>query len=114
MALIYWGIKTFFSNFSINNWSSWSIIFSTVNAELLKLDIEGSEGKIFQDIGEKFGMIENSIMEYHYQSNDSENKLSEILKIIENHNHEYHISAIDKSTEIKSVSCYMIKTMRVQ
>ncbi len=88
-------------------------VFINKKVDLLKLDIEGSEGKVFQEIGDKFGMIENSIMEYHYQSNNSENKLSEILKIIENQNHEYHISAIDKSTEIKSVNCYMIKSKRV-
>ncbi len=88
--------------------------FIEQKVDLLKIDIEGSEGKVLKEIGGKFSMIQNTIMEYHYQSDNSENKLSDILKIIENNNHEYHLSAIDKSDEIKSVNCYMLKSKHVE
>jgi FkbM family methyltransferase len=87
--------------------------FIDQKVDLLKIDIEGSEGKVLKEIGNKFNMVQNVIMEYHYQSDNSENKLSDILKVIENNDHEYHISAIDKSTEIKSVNCYMIKSRKI-
>jgi len=72
-----------------------------------------SEGKVFQEIGEKFQMVENAIMEYHYQSSNSENKLSDIIRLIEEQKHEHYITSIDKTTDVKSTSCYMIKTKRI-
>ena len=88
--------------------------FIEEKVDLLKIDIEGSEGKVLKEIDKKFSLIENSIMEYHYQSDNSENKLSGILQIIENNNHEYVISKIDKSQDIKSNNCYMIKSKLVE
>lgn len=84
--------------------------FVDKDVDLLKMDIEGSEGKVLKEISSQFKKIKNLIMEYHYQSDNSDNTLSDILTIIEENDHEYHLQAIDKSTEVKSTSCYMVKT----
>lgn len=84
--------------------------FVDKDVDLLKMDIEGSEGKVLQEINSRFKKVRNLIMEYHYQSENSDNKLSDILTIIEENNHEYHLQAIDKTAEVRSTSCYMVKT----
>ncbi|NQV93133.1 FkbM family methyltransferase [Candidatus Kaiserbacteria bacterium] len=55
-----------------------------ISVDLLKLDVEGSEGMILRDLSDKgkFGAIKRVIAEYHYRASDK-NKLSSIIEILE-------------------------------
>ena len=59
--------------------------------DLLKIDIEGSESRVIQEISGSFYKIKNMIKEYHYIP--SKNPLSSILSILEKNNHHYTISS---------------------
>ena len=53
--------------------------------DFLKIDIEGSEGKVFEDM-EKTGLIkkvDHLSLEYHYDEAIEYNKLSDIIRILE-------------------------------
>ncbi len=65
--------------------------------ELLKMDIEGAESVVFENIQERIAKVENIIMEYHYLQ--SKNSLAKILQILENNSFFYRIIGIDDSTE---------------
>ena len=54
--------------------------------DLLKLDIEGSETEIIQEIESKLGLVQKIILEFHVNSYNPENKLSSILKILHRNN----------------------------
>ena len=56
--------------------------------DFLKIDIEGSEWKVFHDL-EKSGMIKNIerfSLEYHYDFFSKENSLAKIISILEKNN----------------------------
>ncbi len=63
--------------------------------DFLKIDIEGSEGKVFQDIEKNklLDTIDRISLEYHYDPEIGQNKLSEILRIFEWANMETIINA---------------------
>lgn len=63
--------------------------------EYIKMDIEGSEGSVFESFdNENFlNIVKNICLEYHYDTNISSNKLSNILNILEKNNFEYTISS---------------------
>lgn len=52
--------------------------------DLLKLDVEGSEGMILKDLSDKDKLkyIKRTVAEYHYRASDK-NKLSNIIEILE-------------------------------
>lgn len=58
--------------------------------DFLKMDIEGAEGAVFEDLNNKnkFEMIDKMIIEYHYSDS---NKLSKVIKILEENNYNYQI-----------------------
>ncbi|NDK08118.1 FkbM family methyltransferase [Candidatus Gracilibacteria bacterium] len=81
-------------NFSnINNYKVEVVKLSDIGLKhinLLKIDIEGSEGKVFKDIDKSFiNNIDRIILEYHYDEKISDNKLSDIISVLENNN--FHI-----------------------
>lgn len=55
--------------------------------DLLKIDVEGAESKIFMDLEKsgKFKLIKNIIFEYHY-THTNQNHLGEVLVMLERHN----------------------------
>lgn len=67
--------------------------YITENVELLKLDIEGAETKVIKNLNQKnkLGLINQIIMEYHYPS--EKNKLSKMLKTLEENKFHYHIKS---------------------
>ena len=87
--------------------------FIDKKVDLLKLDIEGSEGSVFKDLKDRFNLIQNCILEYHYQFENPENALSDILEVLEENRHAYRVLAIESSKEVKNVSGYIIKSKKV-
>lgn len=59
--------------------------------DLLKLNIEGMEGEVIQEIENKISMIKNIIIEYHCFSNTDQN-LSNILDIFNNNGFKYVVT----------------------
>jgi FkbM family methyltransferase len=87
--------------------------FIDKQVDLLKLDIEGSEGGVFNEIRDKFHQINHAIMEYHYHFRDDKNLLSDIISTMEKNDHAYTISLIAKTDEVKRVNGYMIKSTKM-
>ncbi|TSC88400.1 MAG: FkbM family methyltransferase [Microgenomates group bacterium Gr01-1014_16] len=54
--------------------------------DLLKLDIEGAETEVVQEIEPKLKLVKNIILEFHASPYNPENKLSTILKILQRNN----------------------------
>ena len=79
--------------------------------DLLKIDIEGSEGKVFLDINDKLHLVEEIIMEYH-QFNYC-NPLSLILRALETGKHLYNIEGAG-ARSVVDVYSLIIKTKRIK
>ncbi len=64
--------------------------------DLLKLDVEGSENRVLRDLSKnkKLQFISELIIEYHHFSEKEDNKLSEILKILECSSFKYNLRAV--------------------
>lgn len=88
--------------------------FIDKQVDLLKLDIEGSEGGVFNEISDKFHLINHSVMEYHYHFRDDENRLSDIISTLEKNDHAYTISLLAKTDEVKRVNGYMINSRKME
>lgn len=54
--------------------------------DLLKLDIEGAETEVIQEIEPKLKLVKNIILEFHASISNPENKLSLILSILHKNN----------------------------
>ena len=87
--------------------------FINKKVNLLKLDVEGSEGQIIREVNENFSKVENSIMEFHYHTDNPDNSLADILKVMESNNHMYYLSPIGRSTEVRNTSGYIIKSKKI-
>jgi FkbM family methyltransferase len=61
--------------------------------DLLKIDIEGAEYEVIKDCKNSLNNVENIFIEYH-SWNNSPQKLSEILAILEQNNFRYFINGI--------------------
>lgn len=59
--------------------------------DILKIDIEGSESRVFLDLEGKLDLVSNIVMEYHYHFTYSGNELSGILRALEGGSHVYTI-----------------------
>ena len=82
------------SQATFDNVNSYQVPVTTLSSEnydhldFLKIDIEGSEGKVFQDM-EKTGLIkrvDHLSLEYHYDEALEHNNLSDIMRILEDNN----------------------------
>jgi FkbM family methyltransferase len=62
--------------------------------DLLKIDVEGAEGKIIKDLKHHDALktIEKFSLEYHYGTESKENELSEILSALEQNNFDFVIN----------------------
>lgn len=89
------------SQVNFKNINSYKVKVSTLSSknyeyiDFLKIDIEGAEGKLFQDLDEtdfikKVGRIS---LEYHYDEGISHNVLSSIISILERNNMHIIINA---------------------
>ncbi len=63
--------------------------------DFLKIDIEGAEYEVLIDCSESLGNVKNVFIEYH-SWNNSPQRLSEILKVLETNNFRYYIEDINK------------------
>lgn len=58
--------------------------------DILKIDTEGSEGKIIEDLSELLGNIDIVLLEYHYNREIAkENSLKKIIEIFKKNNFQY-------------------------
>jgi len=62
--------------------------YITEEIDLLKMDIEGGEGDVFQELEEsgKLRHIKQMVFEYHANESNTENKLTDILSTLERNN----------------------------
>jgi FkbM family methyltransferase len=65
--------------------------------DFLKIDIEGEEVKVLQEIQSKLYFVENIFIEYHSFLNQ-EQELSIILKLLEKNGFRYHLESETKNT----------------
>lgn len=72
--------------------------------DLLKLDIEGMEGDVLNEIGHKLNLIKNITLEYHRTENNKTNNIQNILFILDKFSFTYKITEkkIFYSKEISS------------
>ncbi len=83
-----------------------AFVDSTVH--LLKLDVEGSEGEIIRELDDRFGKVQNCIMEFHYVTGNTDNSLADILKVMEKNDHLYFLSPVGRSKRINFKSGYIL------
>lgn len=62
--------------------------------DFLKMDIEGSEESVIAELASrgKLGLINEMVLEYHHHINPEEDRLSRMLKILEDHGFGYQIT----------------------
>jgi hypothetical protein len=62
--------------------------------DLLKLDVEGAEHQVFQDLDEsgKLKLIKNMIIEYHHNMGKDDDNLSHILGTLERNGFGYQLA----------------------
>jgi len=64
--------------------------------DFLKLNIEGMEGIVLKDIEPKLYLVKKLRIEYHGSSTNSENKLEEVLSLLEQHGFRYVLEQYSK------------------
>ena len=69
--------------------------FIVEEIDLLKMDIEGSERAVMKELSDanKLRFIKQIVLEYHHHLNPSEDRLSEVLRILEENGFGYQISS---------------------
>lgn len=83
--------------------------------DFLKLDVEGAEHGVIKDLVEsgKLGFIRQMIMEYHHHANPKEERLGEMLAILEKHGFGYQLiagaSLPFRAEELQDVIIYAYK-----
>ena len=65
--------------------------FINKKVDLLKLDVEGIEGRVLEEIEDKLFLVKEIIVEFHKNKIDSENKLENILLIFDKNGFKYTI-----------------------
>ena len=65
--------------------------------DFLAMDIEGSEGKVFEELkkSKKISLIKKMLIEYHHNINKA--KLSDFLRILEINGFDYRLSSVSES-----------------
>jgi hypothetical protein len=69
--------------------------FISEEIDMLKLDVEGAETSVLQDLAEtvRLQMVRQMHLEYHHHIDDKEDKLSSMLGMLEDHGFGYQIGA---------------------
>jgi len=68
-----------------------------IRIDMLKVDIEGSEYEVLNDCKDSLSCVKNIFIEYHSWNNNNQ-RLSEILSILENNGFRYYIENVTKRT----------------
>jgi len=63
--------------------------------DMLKIDIEGAEYEVLKDCKDSLGNVQNLFVEYH-SWNNSNQKLSEILEVLEHNGFRYYVESLTK------------------
>ena len=69
-------------------------IKKTEPVDMLKMDIEGAELEVLKDCGESLRKVKNIFVEFHSFVSDKQ-KLSEVLKLLEENGFRYYIKSVD-------------------
>jgi len=80
-----------------------STYISAKNIDLVKLNIEGAEGKVLKEAENKLSKVKEIIMEFHGSSVNKSNKLEEILNILKKNSFLYKIKQKGKEIKINQV-----------
>ena len=59
--------------------------------DLIKIDVEGAEGVIFQEIQNNLEKVKNIVFEFHQRAYSEQNRISDILKVLEDNNFQVRI-----------------------
>jgi FkbM family methyltransferase len=76
--------------------------FVVKEVDLLKMDIEGSEGEVIQELSDanKLRSIKQILVEYHHHLKPDEDRLSQFLRVLEQNGFGYQVSS-EASTPFK-------------
>jgi FkbM family methyltransferase len=79
--------------------------FITKDIDFMKLDIEGAEGRVLEDLHKtkKIKHIKEMLVEYHFSNKNPNNTLAEVLNILEKNGFQYRIKADTKTPYFKEV-----------
>lgn len=81
--------------------------FIDKQCDFIKLDIEGAEYAVLNDIKKKLNIVNNIFIEYHGEANATSNDLVNITSILVKHGFKFHVSkafGTDKYTKISPFS----------
>lgn len=72
--------------------------YITKQIDFLKLDVEGAESEVLQELAdqEKLAYIKKMVVEYHYSKKNPKNKISKILNILEGNKFQVIINSEQK------------------
>lgn len=79
--------------------------------DLIKLDVEGMEGRVLKEVESKLGLVKEIMMEFHGSSKNPQNNIEEILAILDNNSFDYTIKQgirFIKATQIKKKNLYWL------
>jgi FkbM family methyltransferase len=67
--------------------------YITEEIDFLKLDIEGTELQVIEEIEDYLESINRMFIEFHYTYGDTENRLAPLLDILDRHNYVYLLAS---------------------
>jgi FkbM family methyltransferase len=81
--------------------------FISSPVDLLKLDVEGSEFDVLEDLvsSRKIALIRSMVIEYHHKIRNAPSKLASFLRILEAEGYEYQISAVGCNPIVGNGEC---------
>jgi len=74
------------------------------DADFLKLDIEGAEYAVLAEVGDRLRLVRNMFVEFHLTRGDGNNKLPEMLRLLEDAGFNYLITSTAFSRKTASVA----------
>lgn len=72
------------------------VLLNSGEVDMLKIDIEGAELEVLEDCQDSLGAVKNLFVEYH-SFNDKDQKLSDILSILERNYFRYFIETVTRN-----------------
>ena len=66
--------------------------FITGPVDFLKLDIEGAETQVMRELGDRLSLVRRGFIEYHYGTGVKENRLGELLGLLEAYGFSYRLA----------------------
>lgn len=77
--------------------------FITRKVDFIKMDIEGAETKVVQEIEEKLNLIKRITMEFHGSSTNRQNSIEKIIKVLRRNGFDCIIKQGDKITSLETI-----------